>query len=362
MIALIITIIVLLILAGVALATLTGQGNIIGNAGNAVGKYNNSVTAEQQLLNEIEKHFQNYLEEHTESTEPEIVDSTDIANNPEKHFGGYVTNYTTPSGDPDVQWRIFYADESNIYLIASDYIHYDYIPSSENYSVDIGNTDYKISCGGAIIQDYTGSVDIADERIKKWISYVNEYQNRTQTNIQQVAFMLDIDIWSIKYANDYASYAVGAPTIELWCASYKKTHPEEYVVWTVKDTYGYSIGEQTPTSSEVSYTSLVNGTDNYNELYHITKTDKAENMWIASPSSFGSYSVYRISSFGSLSSGNRTELVNVGLRPIVCLNSDTNLEKISNTEYRIIENSDNRILLSKAVSVNGYRCKKSVQN
>ena len=52
----------LLILAGVALATLAGQGNIIGNAENVVGKYNNSVADEQQLLNEIEKYFQNYLE------------------------------------------------------------------------------------------------------------------------------------------------------------------------------------------------------------------------------------------------------------------------------------------------------------
>ena len=61
LIALIITIIVLLILAGVALATLTGQGNIIGNAENAVGKYNNSVVKEQELLNTIEKYFQNHM-------------------------------------------------------------------------------------------------------------------------------------------------------------------------------------------------------------------------------------------------------------------------------------------------------------
>ena len=124
----------LLILAGVALATLTGQGNIIENSENAVGKYNNSVASEQQLLNEIEKYFQNYLEvgntETTEPTEPEIVESSDIANNPEEHFGGYVTNYTTPSGDPNVKWRIFYADESNIYLIADDYISYTYAPKS----------------------------------------------------------------------------------------------------------------------------------------------------------------------------------------------------------------------------------------
>ena len=38
LIALVITIIVLLILAGVALATLTGQGNIIGNAEKVVGE------------------------------------------------------------------------------------------------------------------------------------------------------------------------------------------------------------------------------------------------------------------------------------------------------------------------------------
>ena len=59
----------LLILAGVALATLTGQGNIIENAENAVGKYNNSVAGEQQFLNEIEKYFQNYLEGENDTEE-----------------------------------------------------------------------------------------------------------------------------------------------------------------------------------------------------------------------------------------------------------------------------------------------------
>ena len=56
----VITIIVLLILAGVALSTLTGQGNIIGNAENAVGKYNDSVADEQTLLNSLEKYLVNY--------------------------------------------------------------------------------------------------------------------------------------------------------------------------------------------------------------------------------------------------------------------------------------------------------------
>ena len=53
LIALIITIIVLLILAGVALNTLFGEGSIIGNAQNAVDEYNKKVEEE------IEKRFPN---------------------------------------------------------------------------------------------------------------------------------------------------------------------------------------------------------------------------------------------------------------------------------------------------------------
>ena len=61
LIALIITIIVLLILAGVALATLTGQGNIIGNGENAVGKYNEEVRKENDILNEINNKLEEVL-------------------------------------------------------------------------------------------------------------------------------------------------------------------------------------------------------------------------------------------------------------------------------------------------------------
>ena len=59
LIALIITIIVLLILTGVALATLTGEGSLINNAENAVAQYNNKVIEEQFALNNIEKYLEN---------------------------------------------------------------------------------------------------------------------------------------------------------------------------------------------------------------------------------------------------------------------------------------------------------------
>ena len=91
-----------MILAGVALATLTGQGNIIGNAENAVGKYNNSVASEQQLLNEIEKYFQNYLEGGSGGNPPTPLDPVEP---PEVDSDGLATENTTIKPDPnsDVQ-------------------------------------------------------------------------------------------------------------------------------------------------------------------------------------------------------------------------------------------------------------------
>lgn len=61
LVALVITIIVLLILAGVALATLSGQGNIIGNAENAVNQYQNTAGADQNTINAVDKMLQKYL-------------------------------------------------------------------------------------------------------------------------------------------------------------------------------------------------------------------------------------------------------------------------------------------------------------
>ena len=52
----------MLILAGVALATILGDGNIIGNAENVVGRYNNGVIVEQQLLNEIEGYLSSSID------------------------------------------------------------------------------------------------------------------------------------------------------------------------------------------------------------------------------------------------------------------------------------------------------------
>ena len=65
LVALVITIIVLLILAGVALATLTGNDSIMNNAQNAVNQYNNKAGQEENFLNTIEEMLNSYLHNYT---------------------------------------------------------------------------------------------------------------------------------------------------------------------------------------------------------------------------------------------------------------------------------------------------------
>ena len=231
--------------------------------------------------------------------EDSIFNATEIADNPSKHYGGYVTNYTTPSGDPNVGWRIFYADESNIYLIADDYIHYNYCPvGAKGSSLIIANvSDYTLEFDD-VYNDYTGSVDITDPRITKWIQkYLDVAPTSTNLNIRAVAFMLDEQAWSAKYANPtYAEYAIGGPTLEMFVASYNKTH--ETPMYCSTDQYGYYVSW-----TEGEILDSISGLDKTESLYVINDESKAYKMWLASPSALYStgYFLMTVNSYGAVS-------------------------------------------------------------
>ncbi len=261
------------------------------------------------------------------------MSSTEIESNPGEHWGGYVTNYTTPSGDPNVKWRIFYADESNVYLIASDYININYAPTSNNNELDDNGGGYKLSFDIlAIRNSYAGAANITDPRITKWINYVKDNSRASGDGMRAVAFMLDESRWSAKYANpDYAEYAIGGPTLELWCESYKKAHPDQYIEYSYNGT-GYNLKWSTNSNSP---TYNLSGAEDNNNLYYIkTTTSKAASMWIASPSSYNSrylMHVYSNGNVGERVSDNRT----TGFRPIICLKSEILLKKQGDGTYLI---------------------------
>ena len=113
LIALVITIIVLLILAGVALATLTGNGSIIDNANYAVEEYDKSATADQDVLNKVENIFAKYMGGSSNPGDDDLPTYTITYNanggsgtmNAETASTTAISTFTPPTGKQFKEWN-----------------------------------------------------------------------------------------------------------------------------------------------------------------------------------------------------------------------------------------------------------------
>ena len=267
------------------------------------------------------------------------ITATEVAKDA-SYIGKYV-NYTVPTGgDPNVKWRIFYADGMNgetvaendrhIYLISDDYLKYDYVPTKTvngtTYTM-YKRSDYKLSFDNMYkaYSSNTCSTNITDTRIKKWMQYVDKYPNSKNENISSIAYMLDTGIWNTKYKNSYADYAIGGPTIELFNASYKATHPNKYIEATVSDSNGYKV----KWSTDSSYSDYIYGlnTSELNNLY-VRDNTNASAMWLASPSVNGNRLLLLVDYDGRVDrnyyDGTYSDYC-PGLRAVVCLSSNVQL-------------------------------------
>ena len=392
LIALVITIIVLLILAGVSIAMLTGQNGILTQAQNSkqatekaevkeraqtdiVGVQTEtesteiSKTALKRILDKYFDNVPNDIKSDTEITAKaeyggakmkvsdiysgEIIErymAADIANATQEEkqsiYGATVTGYTLPSGTTtDVGWKIFYADNSNIYLIADNYVEINNLPNSTTElgvvtankpKPNDGDSDQARSAYFSdILGDYAGSSRITDSRLK---ALNNDYFNTknyssTDNNIKAVAYMMDTKAWNSKFLDsNKADYCIGGPSVELLFKSYNEKYKTAFESQASSAT-GYQIRK---TSSD-SWTNYVNSMLSTSDpLYVITSTSNASAYWVASPSNtnYNHNFVMNVGYDGNIFSSD-CNYGSRGLRPLVCLKSNVKLQKVSNTQYAI---------------------------
>ena len=283
----------------------------------------------------------------------EGVLARDIASlqNKNEFYGSVVNNYNKAI-DTSLNdcWKIFYADENNIYLITDGYINTSSI--SDRYSKE---TAWKAYFGN-IRNEYPNGIDsIGDtkyatlETIKKLNKdfYITKgYTATSQGNVRAISSMLDTNLWKDFMdktdGSGKAQYAIGGPTIEMYFASYNQTHSTNYITLAFdtesgNNAYGYKM---TGSSGGTNFaTSTVGIKDDINNLYRYdTDSTYATTYWFASPSASNAYYMTGASSSSS-SAGVRGYYSdkNSGFRPVVCLKSDVQLKKIGEYEYKIIE-------------------------
>ena len=260
-----------------------------------------------------------------------IVTAENVTANPNKYYGAEVRGYSCTSKGVN-KWRIFYSDNDNIYLIADDYISYQYVPKGRGgTSVDI-NSDYGISFYD-IKNDYSGADWISNNsKGKKWLNeYLNFDGTSTNPNIRYVAYLMDTNVWNI-YAGANAEYAMGGPTIELFCASYKRTHQNKYIEYQVENSNGYEI----KWSTDGEYGQSISGIsgNEFSSIYMKSDSTKTKSMWIVSPSMYRPDYLMQSNCWGTVgdrSYSNRE----TGIRPIVCLKNEVQLRRIETGVYEI---------------------------
>lgn len=244
-----------------------------------------------------------------------------INSNVEKYYGAKVTNYIANG----IQgWEVFHSDGKNVYLIATNYINVDKLPQTKSgIKITQGKSEMSAALDTVINdEDYSkGSASILTENpARKWLSYL-ETQTSSNNNMKAVAYLMDTNVWS-EFLDDtgYASWAIGGPTIDMLIASYNRKAGQDYRL-KVENEIGYQISRYGGVNwANYCYMSTSDS------LYVLPTTSGATGMWLASPSASQNDLLMAID-YNSTINYHSYDSLNVGFRPVVCLNSSVKLQE-----------------------------------
>ena len=270
----------------------------------------------------------------TQKTNESTIVAADI---PATDYGAIVKGYDCTNSVAVNNWLLFYADDNNIYLIADNYISYDFIPDSlYEISLNVGSYS-KSAYFNNILFDYNqGLSNITNQSIKE---LNNDYYTRytytyTQYNsMRSIAYMLDTDAWKVFKGED-AEYAIGGPSIELLFKSHNKKYATAYEAQA-----NYQAGYQIRKNSSSSWQYYISEMLTKDNLYVISSVNDALGMWISSPSANSSSELMYVDFNGRVGNASYDETI-YGFRPIVCLKPDVKLQKNSDGSYTIIGSSE----------------------
>ena len=240
-------------------------------------------------------------------------------------YGKLVSNYHGPN-DNGMKYRIFYADGTNVYLIADDYVHKNYVP--EEYEWDRGYNSIVIPGN--------------DNGGTSYMIYCDAYQQDTERYIyggSTFAYYIGSSSkWGTFYKSDFADSATGGPTIKQYLDSYNQTHNTN--ITFEKDLFTKWSGTYSAFNNGKAYYNLPVQED-FNGIYLKLNTSKANGMILASymypqdslEALRGQYIIVVESNFGL--NNNLTERSGYGCRPLIKLKSNLKFQKNSDESYTI---------------------------
>ena len=239
--------------------------------------------------------------------------------NPYDIYGKYV-NYKSDGIDGNLKWRIYYTDNSNIYLIS-----------------DKNAEDVTLSKN---IDEYKGSEDVNKSKYSKYLLWSQKNIESTNNNVKSVAYLVDTEKWE-KYAKNVAAdYAVASPSIDMLVCSYNKLYDNKLTCELGTNGYKVKFEKDETISSSLKLSDIqydVSKKTSYEDLYNLESegTETLVKAWISSNSDYNGDSVFELQK--TLNNNiNHTETS--GIRPVICLKSAARLKLRDDGTYDIVYN------------------------
>ena len=298
LIALIITIIVLLILAVVAIGAVQNDG-IIEYAKNARQEYGVAQDKENSTLG-------NYLDKLNENAGGSNSGETTGGGNEGGTFASIsAANYgdtITYSAGNVTDWKVFYKDDTHLYIITSGYLNNRNMPTGLKMDIPIEDNTYGIywRTNSYISSSAATITSTVAEKYK--LSWLKDNSEDTGYVARAVADLLYVSAWTEKFGNvEKGIEAIGTPTLEMWVASWNEKGnllgTDKYVsLKTEYNSEGYFVGPITTESLERVaddedeelggyFYNVGTNTDGFKDTLYFPYTESISYL-LASPSAF----------------------------------------------------------------------------
>ena len=304
LVALVVTIIILLILAGVTINMVLGQNGLIQKSKIAKEKYENAALDEQAQMESASKVMNDLYGDYSTDdtkTNPSTSTGTTVksrnevititAENAKNYYGYKVTNYNPTAGGT---YRIFYYDAAGKYGEANTlYLKRDWKANDVQLDIKISDSKWTdTNKNNAVTMMRKMNPDYASNQTSK-----TAYSSLENYNEEGAAWLCDKTKFGTYVYSTMANFAIGGPSVEMYCDSYNQVeHNQGSAPGAAKLTCSYQK-DDVP-----GYIYQVNGEkqnggwytnddtvdlSGYHGMYLINKPEQKRNYWwFASPSAY----------------------------------------------------------------------------
>lgn len=273
LVALIITIILLLILAGVTINLTLGDNGLFKIAKQATKNYVDAQNQERNYINNLDNTIKNIIGGDKTPSKPTLVSQITPSD-----YGKTINYSVTVKNNNNENvtlndWKVFYNDGNNVYIIMSNVLDGSLFPGNSGLSSD---GKYNVWTAG-------------------W--------ETTSSPTDAVAILLNNTIWADFARGNGASSATGSPTAEMLVASWN-SNPVTNAVKQIDLNSTHYVG-----SSDKS------------GLYFLPASVCSGGYWLASESALNPGWSLWVARYSGLNYENVTSNSTNGIRPVVCLKS-----------------------------------------